>query len=171
MEAGIDKRFNSFCCWAAQEEYERTHYLNGYKQTLETSDWDKEAVRLFKKHIFEVICDRDERKQKHFTDWLTHIIQFPSIKTGKCMVVFGVHGGGKSVIFEFLVAHVFGKTHGEFFTKDGDGESRFTQDQAKISLTVFEDMRQVAGKKTGTLKNLCTAAETDEKKRKGTGAR
>ena len=129
--AGVDSRFNTFCCWAAQHKYETT--------PRNLDNWADEAVRLFFYHVKKVIANNSSRKTRHFVDWLTHIVQHPAIKTQKCIVIYGAHGGGKSVLFEFLVFYVFGKAHGEFFTRDEDSENRFTQDQSRVSLTVFEE--------------------------------
>jgi energy-coupling factor transporter ATP-binding protein EcfA2 len=60
-------------------------------------DWS-----LLKNHIFENICEADNRLFGWFMTWLAHIIQQPTLKPGSTVVITGRKGTGKSTLFDYM---------------------------------------------------------------------
>jgi len=68
--------------------------FQGFETTPRKGNWDK-----LKNHIYEVMCHGNEEHYMWIMTWLAHIIQFPWEKKGSAIVVRGLKGVGKSIVF------------------------------------------------------------------------
>lgn len=68
--------------------------FNGFQTVSRKGNWDK-----LKNHIFEVICHNNEEHYLWVMTWLAHIVQRPWEKKGSAIVVRGLKGVGKSLVF------------------------------------------------------------------------
>lgn len=68
--------------------------FNGFHTIPRKGNWDK-----LKQHIFEVMCHNNEEHYLWIITWLAHIVQFPWEKKGSAIVVRGLKGVGKSIVF------------------------------------------------------------------------
>ena len=56
-----------------------------------------------------MLCANDDNKNDYFLTWLSHIVQFPEIKTKVMLILYSVdQQAGKGIIAEKLVTSVFG---------------------------------------------------------------
>jgi Family of unknown function (DUF5906) len=65
---------------------------------------------LTKRHIFEVLCNKDRRKYRYLKKWLAWCIQNPDKRAEVAVVLKGKKGAGKGFIFTYMIK-VFGN-HG-----------------------------------------------------------
>jgi hypothetical protein len=68
--------------------------FKGFETIARKGNWDK-----LKNHIFEVICHNNEEHYLWVLTWLAHIVQRPWEKKGSAIVVRGLKGVGKSLVF------------------------------------------------------------------------
>lgn len=63
----------------------------------------EDVVTFMKNHILEVICDNGSAQATYLMDWISHIIQFPDLKTKKCPIILSKgEGTGKSSLIRML---------------------------------------------------------------------
>lgn len=71
--------------------------------------FNQKAVDFMKKHITEVICDGGIPQATYLLDWISHIVQFPDLKTKKCPIILSKgEGTGKSSLIR-LFERMLGK--------------------------------------------------------------
>lgn len=70
------------------------------------NDWE-ERVIPFRRHIFEVYANKNEKLEKLFYYWFSNLIQTDN-KSQIMMVIFGNEGSGKSLIPTFLSQKILG---------------------------------------------------------------
>lgn len=84
--------------------------LNTYKpihwDTIDVS-FDKNDINTQKydpyyKHVFEVICNKDDNIFRYIEGWIASIIQNPGIKTGVVLSIVGAEGIGKTLFTKFI---------------------------------------------------------------------
>lgn len=56
-----------------------------------------------KKFISKVICKKNSMRFTYLMNWLSCIINFPWVKTGKCIILIGPQGTGKTFLLQKLV--------------------------------------------------------------------
>lgn len=71
--------------------------FKGFSFTPRKGNWNK-----LKNHIFEVMCHNNEEHYMWIMTWLAQIVQFPWEKKGSAIVVRGLKGVGKSIVFTFF---------------------------------------------------------------------
>jgi len=72
-------------------------------------EFNQDAVDFVKQHILEVICDNGVPQANYLLDWISHIIQFPDMKTKKCPILLSKgEGTGKSSLIR-LFERMLGK--------------------------------------------------------------
>lgn len=69
----------------------------------------QDVVDFMRLHILEVICDGGMAQANYLLDWISHIIQYPDIKTKKCPIILSKgEGTGKSTLIR-LFERMLGK--------------------------------------------------------------
>lgn len=72
-------------------------------------EFRQDCVDFMKQHILEVICDNGKPQATYLLDWISHIIQFPDMKTKKCPIILSKgEGTGKSSLIR-LFERMLGK--------------------------------------------------------------
>jgi hypothetical protein len=66
-------------------------------------EFNQDCVDFMKSHITEIICDGGKPQATYLLDWISHIIQFPDLKTKKCPILLSKgEGTGKSSLIRML---------------------------------------------------------------------
>lgn len=81
-------------------------YLNLWRDfSIEPAEGD---WSLFKKHLRNVVCNRDEEAFNWLMDWMAQMVQCPQVKCGTAVVLKSEQkGSGKSMLIEFF-KRIFG---------------------------------------------------------------
>lgn len=115
--------------------------------------WPYEAVEsdwgLFKEHIEKVICKNEKHLIEWLFDWMADIIQDPAHPKGCALILAGIEGTGKGMLFSIL-----GKLLGTHYKYVNDEEHLIGKFNAHLqdALLIFADevtyggSRKVAGK-------------------------
>lgn len=102
--------FKMWLEWEKRRTYKNVVFLPGEKTPSHIYNlfrgWAVEPIRgdwsMLRTHIFENICEADERLFGWFMTWLAHIIQKPTLKPGSTVVITGRKGTGKSTLFDYM---------------------------------------------------------------------
>jgi hypothetical protein len=70
----------------------------GFGVTPKKGSW-----HLLKKHIYEVICNKDSTKFKYMIRWMAFLFQFPETRPEVAVILKGKKGAGKGILFTELV--------------------------------------------------------------------
>jgi uncharacterized protein YlzI (FlbEa/FlbD family) len=137
-----------------------------FEPRLETKDfynlWQGFAVKpkprdwtLFKNHIYEVICSKNDKIFKYVMAWMADIVQSPRQKPGVALVLRGGKGCGKSLFAE-LFGRIFG-THFLEVTNPNQVTGRFNSHFRDCILALVDEGVWAGSKEAeGTLKALIT---------------
>lgn len=124
----------------------------GYSYTPEPGDWSR-----LRRHLYLTVCRGNLEVFIYVWGWLAQMFQDARAisKPGTALVVHGVQGSGKSLVFEMIgelmAAHYLSLGNGEQLT------GRFTGHFAGAILVVSEEASFPAGPAAQVLKNLITA--------------
>ncbi len=83
MPDEADEQYNLYC---------------GYKREPKQGEW-----LLIKKHIFEILVNRNKRHFNYILDYLAHMIQKPTKRPGVVIVFKSEQGAGKNVLLDEIV--------------------------------------------------------------------
>lgn len=81
------------------------HQLNlwtGYAQPPAPDDDGSASWELLKRHIFEVLCSRNETAYEYLLSWMAHLFQRPWEKPGVAVVTWGDKRTGKGTVADAL---------------------------------------------------------------------
>lgn len=112
-KTGKNQKFETFKLWLEWEKrrtYENVVFLPGEQTPKDTYNlfrgWAVDPIKgdwsMLRNHIFENICESDERLFGWFMTWLSHIVQKPTLKPGSTIVITGKKGTGKSTLFDYM---------------------------------------------------------------------
>jgi energy-coupling factor transporter ATP-binding protein EcfA2 len=76
--------------------------------SLLTDKPNEKGLKLFLNHI-KIICNHEDVVYNYFIKWIGHMIQFPAIKPGVCIMIIGKKGDGKSTVVN-AIRRVMGTT-------------------------------------------------------------
>ena len=80
------------------------NYWTGPFIKPQPGDWSR-----IRRHIHEIICDRDTALFEYLLDYLAHMLQKPEVKPGVMVVLLGSQGTGKGLFFQIL-QRIWGRT-------------------------------------------------------------
>jgi hypothetical protein len=85
---------------SAEEASERNTYnlWQGFAVDGAPGDWG-----LLQTHMLENVCRGNEEYRDWLDTWIAHMFQFPGDKKGSAVVVKGLKGAGKSILFDWVV--------------------------------------------------------------------
>lgn len=118
-------------------------------------DANKGKCDLYLNHIKNIICDNNEEYYEYLLDWMAHVVQFPNIKNGVAVALYGNQGTGKGV-FVSNFCKLFGN-HYLYMGRPDALTSNFNS-QLMNKCVVFADEAFWGGDKniSGILKSMIT---------------
>ena len=128
------------------------NFWKGFPVKPVQGDWS-----LFRKHIFQNICRKNEAYETWLIDWMADIIQHPETKQGTALVIYGDKGTGKS-FFSQVFSHLIPGSIELNDAQEVMGRFNLKYEQ---SLLVYADEAIFAGdhKAQSKLKNLVTTSK------------
>lgn len=113
---------------------------------------------LLRRHIWEVLCHRDEEHYNFLMTWAADIFQNPGRKAGSAVVIKGKKGTGKSTFFHFLAqalgSHALSTSQREHVT------GKFNAHMEALLLMVLEEAVWPGDHQgNSTIKDLITSEE------------
>ena len=136
---------------AQDKEYKQCFNLwEGFNVAAKKGNWGKT-----RKHIRNIICNKDKLKFMYFIRWLAWCVQNPQERAEVAVVLKGREGAGKGFIFTQMV-QIFGR-HGLHISNREHLTGKFTGHLKLISF-LFADEAYYPGDKDveGALKQLIT---------------
>ena len=79
------------------------HIWDAYTDGLELriADRHRQAASKVIEQI-DVLCNRDAAAREHLLDWIAHMLQHPTVKPGRAIVLVGREGCGKRMLVNLL---------------------------------------------------------------------
>ena len=143
---GTDEDFNVF---------------QGYDHnSLEKADGEK--IKLFLRHISEVIADSDENVIEYFHNWFSYLLQNPGKKNKTCLVVTGPAGSGKTKMFTNVWSKILGRYAKKNETNIDNVTGKFNDGLENKKLIVINELKNADTNKflnCDMLKTLITETE------------
>jgi hypothetical protein len=118
----------------------------------------QDVCDFMKTHILEVICDNGVPQANYLLDWISHIVQFPDVKTKKCPIILSKgEGTGKSSLIR-LMERMFGKDKvWEPLKPDRDVWGQFNGNLIGKTIVVLNEIGQYqTDKSMGEIKGYIT---------------
>ena len=123
-----------------------------------------DAHEPFLDHIFNVVCQGDEKVYRWVLAWLADLIQAPGLKPGLVLVLRGAHGTGKSIILEYL-AQILGRHAHKSNTKEAY-TGRFNMHLRDKVLVGLEEAFHAGDRKAASeLKDLVTSSTMESEQK------
>jgi energy-coupling factor transporter ATP-binding protein EcfA2 len=96
--------------WEKRRTYKNVVFLPGEETPSHIYNlfrgWSVDPIKgdwsMLRTHIYENICENDERLFGWFMTWLAHVVQQPTLKPGSTIVITGKKGTGKSTLFDYM---------------------------------------------------------------------
>lgn len=131
-----------------QDDNTRYNLWEGLNCISKTGTW-----KSMKRHIWEILCNKDEEKFKYVIKWFAWAVQNPDKRPETALVFKGKQGAGKGVVLSQFV-EIFG-THGIQIASRDHLTGKFTG-HLKLVVFLYADEAYYPGDKEveGTLKNL-----------------
>ncbi len=91
------------------------YYNNGFQYYNTWNGWsikgnNSKTCQKFLDFLYNDICDKQDARYNWMLDWFAQMIQFPSVKHPKILVIRGAQGTGKNTLFETLI-HLMGQLY------------------------------------------------------------
>jgi energy-coupling factor transporter ATP-binding protein EcfA2 len=149
--------------WEKRRTYKNVVFLPGEETPSHIYNlfrgWSVDPIKgdwsMLRTHIYENICENDERLFGWFMTWLAHIIQQPTLKPGSTLVITGKKGTGKSTLFDYM-NQLLGR-HGITVSQRKQIVGQFNGHLATTLLMVCEEAFWAADPQAeGVLKDMIT---------------
>jgi hypothetical protein len=111
------------------------------------------------KHIKVVICDNNEISYEYLLNWLSHIVQYPTVRMGVAVVCKSIQGAGKNIFFENLMGSlIIGKNHAICISDTDQIVGKFNAVLERMIYTVVNELKADGDmiKMSNLLKSLIT---------------
>lgn len=134
-----------------QREFNNCYNLwEGYNCEPKKGSW-----KYMRKHIWEILCNKDKEKFKYIIKWLAWAIQNPHERAETAIVFKGKEGAGKGVVLSQFV-DIFGPHAVQIGSRE-QLTGKFTG-HLRLVVFIYADEAYYPGDKEveGTLKNLIT---------------
>ena len=152
--------------WEKRRTYHRVGFYPGGNHHEDIFNlWEGWRIKARKgswkhllKHLYVVLCRRNRTKFKYLIDWLSHVMQTtgsPDRRSPVSLVVHGVKGSGKSIVFDYVV-QLFGN-NGMTIAKKDQLIGQFNKHLQMSLFVVVEEAVYAHDKQgEGPLKDLLT---------------
>jgi putative DNA primase/helicase len=83
-------------------------YMSRKFKAKQLETYNMEIIQEILNFINEVFCNNDENIYSYFIKWLSFILKYPNMKSGKAVILYSQQGTGKGTIIDFLCNYIFG---------------------------------------------------------------
>ena len=133
----------------------------GFETEPKEGDWS------IVKEIMTHTTGKDPVVFDYVMKWMAHVVQYPSIKTGVCLVIQGKQGAGKDTLFDF-----FGSLLGSAYfyntkSPEKDVFCTFTEHLQRVVFLKFEEANFESNKRNADMLKSFITCEKDNFQPKG----